>query len=347
MQGSQFEFSANEVRVSGVDALVITWNRKDLLTECVGAILAQTHPIDRLLIVDNGSTDGTRDHLEECGYLNHPKVEYFRFEANGGPAFGFNFGFQQALRGAHNWLWVMDDDVIPRSDALERLLTAFDENFKESRSIGFLVSVALAPNGGVMNVPQPDLRLSSTGYADWNHLLEKGLAKIRKATFVSILFPMTTLEDFGLPRKDFFIWGEDIDYTMAVTEHRPGYQVGASKVVHCRASSKPPSIRYESDPKRTKLLFYYYRNQFYLKRRYEKFPYVLGQFVTSAEAIFLSVVKRPFNFSRVRAVVSGVFAGLFFDPAPFTALPQPARNAGHDRRAAPPDLNRSDRAPTA
>src|SRR5690349_1565186 len=146
MQGSQFEFSANEVRVSGVDALVITWNRKDLLTECVGAILGQTHPIDRLLIVDNGSTDGTRDHLEECGYLNHPKVEYFRFEVNGGPAFGFNFGFQQAVRGSHNWLWVMDDDVIPRSDALERLLTAFDENFRDARSIGFLVSVALAPN---------------------------------------------------------------------------------------------------------------------------------------------------------------------------------------------------------
>jgi GT2 family glycosyltransferase len=316
MHGMKYSVKSGKTNRNSVNALIITWNRKELLAECLDAILCQTYSVNKIFIIDNGSTDGTHDYLGARGYLDCSKLKYIRFEENGGPAFGFNQGFLKALDSGADWLWVMDDDVIPHPDALERLVEAFSDNFDDMRSIGFLVSMALAPNGGVMNVPQPDLRLSSTGYADWNHLLHKGLVKVRKATFVSILFPMTTLEDFGVPRKEFFMWGEDIDYTMAITEQRPGYQVGTSKAVHCRSSSKPPSVEHESDPRRVQLLFFYYRNQYYLKKRYDQLPNVLNQLRLSAHAIVVSIIKRPFSFSRIQAVVSGVVAGFFFNPDP-------------------------------
>jgi dTDP-4-dehydrorhamnose reductase len=306
--------SCEESKGLGVFAFVITWNRKNLLLECLAAILKQTHPVSRIMVIDNGSTDGTYCALGENGWLDNPLFEYIRLDRNYGPAYAFHIGFEQALTNGCEWLWVMDDDVIAQPDALEHLVKAYTENFATRRSVGFLVSRAFSPNGGVMNVPDPDLRPTSTGYSDWNHLLDKGLVKIRKATFVSILFPTTTLADFGVPRKEFFMWGEDIDYTLAITEKRPGYQVGASKVLHCRSSSKPPSVKDETNPHRVNLLYFYYRNQFYIKRKYYAFPFVANQVLISGRAIIIAIFKKPFSFSRVRAVVSGVVAGIFFNP---------------------------------
>jgi rhamnopyranosyl-N-acetylglucosaminyl-diphospho-decaprenol beta-1,3/1,4-galactofuranosyltransferase len=42
-----------------VAAVVVTYNRKELLRQCLGGILAQTRPVDAIYVVDNASTDGT------------------------------------------------------------------------------------------------------------------------------------------------------------------------------------------------------------------------------------------------------------------------------------------------
>ena len=42
-----------------VAAVVVTFNRSRLLLECLQALLTQTRPIDRIILVDNASTDGT------------------------------------------------------------------------------------------------------------------------------------------------------------------------------------------------------------------------------------------------------------------------------------------------
>ncbi|MEA2426991.1 MAG: rhamnopyranosyl-N-acetylglucosaminyl-diphospho-decaprenol beta,3/1,4-galactofuranosyltransferase, partial [Thermoleophilaceae bacterium] len=53
-----------------VAAAVVTHNRRELLGQCVEAILAQTRPVSKVLVIDNASTDGTGDHLRELGLLD-------------------------------------------------------------------------------------------------------------------------------------------------------------------------------------------------------------------------------------------------------------------------------------
>jgi len=305
---------------SKILAVVVTWNRKVLLERCLRAINSQTRAVDGIILIDNGSTDGTPEFLEAAGLIPSPTVFYLRSKTNDGPAAGFAAGCDAAMKAGCDFIWIMDDDVIPDPDALEHLVTACEENFPDHRSVGFLASVVVAPDGNPMNVPEVDFRPLSTGYPGWNQLLNKGMVKIRQATFVSVLFPATTLQDFGLPKKEFYMWGEDSDYTLAVSLDRPCYQVGHSRATHCRASSAAPSAHRESNPARIPLLYYFYRNQIYLRRRYYRRRQLMNQLMASAKAVWFVLTSRPFIASRARAVIGGVIAGFFFDPEPNSAV---------------------------
>ena len=71
--------------MDSVAAIVVTYNRKELLGSCLHAILAQTRSCDRVFVIDNASTDGTPDFLFEHGFLDGP-VELVTLPQNTGIA---------------------------------------------------------------------------------------------------------------------------------------------------------------------------------------------------------------------------------------------------------------------
>ncbi|HEX8679505.1 MAG TPA: glycosyltransferase, partial [Chthoniobacterales bacterium] len=107
-----------------VCAVVVTYNRKALLDECLCALRAQSRTLDGILIVDNASTDGTAAMLEERGHRADPRVHYLRLEQNLGGAGGFHRAFADAYAAGFDWIWAMDDDTIVDQDALEQLFAA-------------------------------------------------------------------------------------------------------------------------------------------------------------------------------------------------------------------------------
>lgn len=116
-----------------VGAIIITYNRKELLKECIESILSGTVVPD-IIVVDNASTDGTSDLVK-----NYP-VNYLRLDRNLGPAGGAEAGQRYAYRHGYDFVWMLDDDVVVSKDALEVLLKFYEKLQTQFNNV-FLSSV--------------------------------------------------------------------------------------------------------------------------------------------------------------------------------------------------------------
>ncbi len=241
-----------------IDAVVVTFNRKQMLTDTLDAILNQTYPVNKVILVDNKSTDGTIELLQEKGYLELPQLEIVALESNTGGAGGFYAGMKRSRDLSEaDWVWIMDDDVEPEPNCLEELIKA--ANALPSR-VSFLASSIRGLKDEPMNVPKLPKGMS-TGYVDWYKYLDEGIVRISKATFVSLLINMDAVRKCGLPWAPFFIWGDDSEYTQRIIrDYGPAFMVGRSKAIHKRKSADALSIVKEDNPNRINMFFYYYRN---------------------------------------------------------------------------------------
>jgi rhamnopyranosyl-N-acetylglucosaminyl-diphospho-decaprenol beta-1,3/1,4-galactofuranosyltransferase len=230
-----------------VCAVVVTYNRKEQLKECLKALLDQTRPLDALLIVDNGSTDNTPELLLEQAYIDHlPKnditapylissiktvrkqvgghlqdeskqetyrdydlnVMYVRMHKNTGGAGGFHEGVKMGYELGNDWLWLMDDDGLPDKDALSNLL--------RNKSKGNFL------NALVLDVEERD-KLSFSLFSPKNKLpiktkseafenSEDGAIQGQANPFNGTLISNTLISKIGLPMKEMFIWGDEAEY---------------------------------------------------------------------------------------------------------------------------------------
>lgn len=113
-----FSFLSNEPRVTVV---VVTWNRLTLTRRCLESLVATREPWWRLVVVDNGSTDGTPDYLQELRRLGALDA-LFPLRGNMGVAVAQNLGWA-AFPGSH-YVKVDNDVVAGHPDWLKCLVSA-------------------------------------------------------------------------------------------------------------------------------------------------------------------------------------------------------------------------------
>ena len=95
-------------------AAVVTHNREKLLERCLGHLKKQTRPPDDIVVINNGSTDGT------LAMLKRKKVRAVT-QDNLGSAGGWRRSIDEALNAGADAVWLMDDDGYPDPRALEVL----------------------------------------------------------------------------------------------------------------------------------------------------------------------------------------------------------------------------------
>lgn len=210
-----------------IASVVVTRNRLRMLKKAVDSILSQTHKPDKIIIVDNNSSDGTKEWLGNLSAHFSNCVPVF-LQKNLGGAGGFYHGIKKACEIGADWIWTMDDDTVAYPDALANLVDCgiLDEN---QTTLGFLASRVDWKDGTrhKMNVPCPT--------TDWTESLAgyPNSVKIRYASFVSILINSRAVEKVGLPIREFFLYYDDVEFTRRITSAGfSAYYICASKVVH-------------------------------------------------------------------------------------------------------------------
>ncbi len=286
-------------------AIVVTYNRSTMLAGCLSALQRQTAPC-HILVVDNASTDDTQQVLRP--YLGD-QVRTLVMERNLGGAGGFHAGMLKGVQDGYRYLWLMDDDTYPEADALAELLQGAD---RVQDQFGFLSSVALWTDGTECRMNRQKARKSF--YNDIT-LLKYGMLAIEQATFVSCFVQATTVRQLGLPITEFFIWGDDIEYTrrIAVRNHLPCYLAGRSCVVHHMNSNSGSNIATESMDRLARFS-YAYRNECYLYRKEGAKGIVY--YLMRCGLHFVRIWKdgRDHRFHRSGILLKAFFKGWLFHP---------------------------------
>jgi rhamnopyranosyl-N-acetylglucosaminyl-diphospho-decaprenol beta-1,3/1,4-galactofuranosyltransferase len=292
-----------------VVAVVVTWNRCALLMESLAAVLAQSPPPHRVVVVDNASTDGTPQVVRE----RFPEVDLLVAAANSGGAGGFTRGIARALEEhGPDLLWLLDDDTVPLPGALGALVTAYDSY----------------PGGPDGRSPRPALVASRVVWTDgrahpMNTPRAKPLARaqerrraavvgcvpVRSASFVSVLCEAAAVRERGLPIADYFLWNDDFEFTTRLLRGRAGLLCPASTVEHRTGSFGSTDV----DP--GERFFYEVRNKTWVFTRSsglspgEKALYGLSTLARWARTFRGSSDRATLRRGLRRGLVAGLRAG--------------------------------------
>lgn len=285
-----------------VVAVVVTYNRKELLCECLDALFAQTLPVEKIVLVNNASTDGTEDLMREKGYLERPQIDYVLQPTNIGGAGGFYEGLKRARDvWGFDWAWLMDDDTIPTSTALEEFMKGASRlrELAPQMKIGFLSGIINDGAGRANNSPV----LSAARDNPWYQFLQEGFVRIKSASFVSFLVPFAAVRRCGLPSWKHFIWGDDVEYSLRLgRNYGEGYLVGAAKIVHKQKES--PNIYQMESIGRIKMLRHPSRNWLIRTRYYDgRKRMFLVLFRSLIEAILC--LRTKYGFLKFRMKMAG------------------------------------------
>lgn len=242
-------------------AIVVTFNRLELLKRCIASLKSQTLPLAGILVVNNGSTDGTAEWLskqEGIMVLN---------QENMGGAGGFHHGMKEGSRLGFDWLWCMDDDCSVEGSAFEALRPHLENtqniygsvaiSEKDANTFAWFTKVKLQGNWVETN--------------DYSVFKEMTL-ETTSIPFLGFCIHRDTLDKIGLPLKDIFIWGDDAEMCLRARQkfNVSLYYIRDSIIFHPQTIYRPISVlgmkmnAVEASP--LKRLYEYRNNIFLLKQ---------------------------------------------------------------------------------
>ncbi|MEB3750977.1 glycosyltransferase family 2 protein [Geobacillus icigianus] len=224
-----------------VCAVIVTYNRLEMLKECIDALLKQTYTLDGIIIINNNSTDGTKEYLDDVVKENK-KIQAIHLDENVGGAGGFHVGVKEAFERGYDWIWIMDDDAEPRTDCL-KILMDFVYRHKD---VGFVAPLIVNKySGKIQNYHHK--RLNRTLTRDIPISLEfidsQKVIELDANAFVGPLISKAAVETVGFPRHDFFIWLDDTEYTYRIKQKTNSFLITDAVIFHKDGIAPIDSIR--------------------------------------------------------------------------------------------------------
>ncbi|MBU1125343.1 MAG: glycosyltransferase, partial [Candidatus Omnitrophica bacterium] len=246
----------------------------------------QTLPAHEIIVVDNASVDSSLTMMKE----EFPSVCYVRLNANLGSAGGFYEGIQRASEN-NDLVWLLDDDVSVSEDALEKIVHA-QETLAPQKKLGAVRSWCVASRA-------PSLVPWKTVSFAWR----------------GTLIPIEVIKDIGLPRKEYFLYAEDTEYSLRM--RKKGYDiywVPTSRVIEQRGSDREHirfSCIHASCYRSKERIYYSLRNEIAVYKEYCLWGRLCRAFLYAAKLIFLLNLKGvPGNEEKIISIRDALSDGI-------------------------------------
>lgn len=232
-----------------VGIVVLSWNGRDDTLACLRTLAAVTYEPVSIVVVDNGSHDGTVDAVRN----DFPEVDVLPQSANLGFAEGNNIGIRHALAGGSQYVLVLNNDTLVDPGFLEPLVAAAEAR-SDAGAVCPKILFADAPDriwfAGASYDARRGYQGRLAGYGEHDSVAFEEVRESDRATGTAMLVPAHVLERVGRFDPDLFAYSEDVDWSLRA--RAAGYHiyvVGGSRVYHrvsasSGGESSPTSLYY-------------------------------------------------------------------------------------------------------
>jgi len=197
-----------------VASVTVSYNAAAVLPRQLDALLRQTRPLQEIIVVDNGSTDGTSRMLAQ----RYPQVTLLQMPENLGAAGAWAAGLSYAaLEKGHDWVWTFDDDSVPQAGVLDSMLSGLQELGGAGQEVGMVVPMPVNRETGTLYPPL----FWHDGFV-WP-TVEQARQPVWFADLAiasGCLVRREAIQDVGLPRADFFMDAFDLEYCLRLRKRK-------------------------------------------------------------------------------------------------------------------------------
>ncbi len=249
-----------------IGAVIVTYNRLEKLKKCLESYEAQSHPPHCVLVIDNASTDGTKEFLDrwaadtsEAGI----KRMLVHSPENRGGAGGFSEGLRLMANQEVDWIWVADDDAYPMPQCLENISSFYGSlPEREAERTAAIAAKVIGRDGEISLLHRRRLKCS------WLWMKEVPLgeeqiqapAEIDIFSFVGVAIKKKAVHRAGLPEASYFIYFDDSEYALRMK--RAGTCLCLPDAVILHDSKEAEIVKYSWKN------YYMFRNKLYMYKRH-------------------------------------------------------------------------------
>jgi len=289
-----------------IGCVIVTFNRLDKLKHALYCYAEQTQKPAYILVVNNCSSDGTKEFLDEwLSDDNGTKKYVIHSNENLGGSGGFYLAEEKAITLDAPWIMISDDDAYPEKDYLLGMQSYIEEHRGENISI---VCGKVLEQGGYDNFHRGFLN------SHWDRSLSKVNIPIKYfendffypdfTSYVGIVINREKMKDVGLVRKEYFIWQDDVEHTYRLG--KAGRIIGLSKY----EMEHDTTMNYKDDL--SWKTYYGWRNFIDYRKRHYKFHYPFVVIVSILKTLLCPLKGKSAQevVMRLRAIRDGVMGNM-------------------------------------
>lgn len=271
-----------------VSVVIVTFNNAPMLANLLADLSRQRRPPDEVIVIDNASRDDTQALVRGV----YPEADHVRLGENLGSAGGYHEGIRRAARSS-DFIYTLDDDVRLNPDTLQEIVAGF--HALEGAMPGQIAAVRSVGASHPHAAPTP----------------------LEVVPWRGTLFKTAIVREVGLPSPDYFLYGEDLEYSLRIAQR--GYRFYWIPTSRCLEAVRERDgkaratlfgrrlVRYQS-PFR---LYYAFRNEVSIFIRYGRRAALLRTFLYALKILLMIGASERWTGKRpIRALVLGIFDGI-------------------------------------
>ena len=265
-------------------AVIVTYNRCELLKRCINNIKKQSFTPQEILVVNNGSEDNTVSMLSG---LNIKSIN----QDNIGSAGGWATGIEYAIKNGFDAIWLMDDDGYPDRFSLENLLKASDKNTSCVSSILVKennIEEFVFPYPVINKENKPALFSLPRKFSNKKDLLTN--SKQNKYPFAHLfngaLISLKAVKKIGNVNKNYFIYGDELDYYYRLLEAGNVYSVLDCLHYHPDVNKRKYNLR---------KIYFVLKNTLIINKKYYR-NYLLRQLLQIINILIIVIRRNGFIY---------------------------------------------------